>query len=343
MPLGYKEEILILLARAAYEFDRPDEQALLLNEAGVLIWRFDDSIRPRRADEIKDMLDVEIKTWLPEKICTLYTGPLLIDGSPTQLAETILVDVAGDSLMKRDKLLCRSMDCGLESNRSNNVQNLLRILSFNCLIDPKQTEIERVQSAFYTEILRNKRNNFIYSCPTCGYPMDNVGLFLSCSSPFCLNINYPVVSSNDSGSRRLMHRPISKVGYSNQLKLTNLAWRTIRVPLLFEQIIIDHFAKTLSEHKAETIQINEKRPGLSIREGSRKIYFEPVATYSAATVFNYYCELDTNDDVWIIVPFKARRFFFNLRNKLPRNFKIVTTQTYSSLYFKYYPESRKKL
>ena len=339
---GFKEEILTLLARAAHALDQSEDQVLLLNEASVLLWRFDGEILPRNADVIRKLLETCVSTWLPKTVTLLYTGALVSQGQPTALAATILVDLLGNSLFSRDQLISEILaEARTDNNQPSNFRELLNIFGFPGLLHPAVTCPTGVKFRFYTEIPAAQYDKFIYCCSECQYPLDQKGDFLQCGSPFCHSTRYTLDPPHSRVPQRRTRSTLSKTICDKQLKLNHLAWRTIATPLVLEKTISNYLKKIAPDSTSSTIQPNEFRPGLSIFEDGRKINFEPVATHSAPTIFNYYSEINNSEETWIVVPDGTVRLFHHLKEKLPDNYKIVSSRSYSYEYLNRFYTFRK--
>lgn len=334
---GFKEQIHTLLAKAANASDQT-EQSLLLSEAGVLLWRFDDETFPRRADDIRPLLKVSIDSWIPKTVSLNYIGPLLSENQPTTLVSTILTDLSGDTLSLRDEL----------------VSEVLKVESLGCfreMIDafllPGVAGSYEISSAcikerFYTAIPSTQRNDYLYCCTTCGCPLDNNGLYFRCESPFCHSAKYSLIPSHYLVPFKDQRRNLIKIFYNGQLKLNPLAWRTIATPLVFEKIIVKYLKKVLPKKVSSTIELGKHRPGVSIFQSGRRVILEPVATHSAATIKDYYSSLDNKDETWIVVPGGSALLFRHLKEKLPVNYRVVTSQTYPYEYLDEFYKEREK-
>lgn len=340
---GFKEEILTLLAQAANAPDQSDEQNLLLNEACVLLWRFDDEVLPRRADDIRKLLEVCISYWLPKTVRLMYTGALVYQGQPTTLSATILVDLLGNSLFTRDQLISEILTEGsTEKNSPGNFRELLQTFNFPGIAHPQEIHPIGLKFRFYTEIPNTQHDKFIYSCAECQYPLDQTGTIFQCSSPFCHNFKYTRAYPHGRISQRRQKSTLPKMVYAKQLKLNHLAWRTIASPLVLETTIAKYLRKIVPDITFSTIEPNKFRPGVSIFENGRRVNFEPVATHSAPTVFNYYSEIENPEETWIVVPDGTIRLFHNLKEKLPNNYKIVSSRSYPYEYLNTFYTNKKR-
>ena len=331
----YKEEILTLLAKAALASNQV-QQRLLLDEAGVLLWRFDTETLPRTADEILPLLEVNIGSWLPKKINLNYDGQLLSNDRPTTLANTILADLSGDSLFIRDKLVSEV----LKAESLENFRELINTYLFSSIVGREEIRSECVKSNFYTDIPSIQHNDYIFCCNCCGCPMDNKDLFVQCESPFCYSPRYSLIPPHDPIPYKTKFKRLRKVPYDEQLTLSPLAWRTIASPLVFEKVIAKYLKKVLPELSSSTIEFCKDRPGVTLFESGRRITLEPVATYSETTIINYYSKLEISDETWIVVPGGTALLFRYLKAALPDNYKVVTAQSYP---YEYLAEFHKDL
>lgn len=323
----YKEEILTLLAKAALASDQV-ERRLLLDEAGVLLWRFDAETLPRTADEILPLLEVNIGSWLPKKINLNYDGPLLSKDQPTTLANTILTDLSGDSLFIRDKLVSEV----LKAESLENFRELINKFLLSSIVGRDEISSACVKSNFYTDVPSIQHNDYIFCCNWCGYPMDNKGLFFQCESPFCYSPKYSLTPPHDPTPYKTKFKRLRKIFYDEQLKLKPIAWRTIASPMVFEKIIAKYLKKVLPEKSSSTMEFCKDRPGVSLFESGRRITLEPVATNSETTIINYYSALENTDETWIVVPGGTALLFRYVKASLSDNYKIVTAQSYPCEY-----------
>jgi hypothetical protein len=331
--LEFKEDIHMLLAKAAREPTESAEQILLLNEAGTLLWRFDDSLLPRNAEDIRPLLETDINEWMPEQIGLFYTGPLISNGSPTMLADTILMDLCGDSLNMRDELLTLALSPARESPRPpHSFREFANQFGFPGTIGLNEISPESLEYPFYTELAPYQRGDYIYSCPSCQMPLDQNQKHFQCSSPFCPTTTYPILPPHESVPYHARKLPLIKTAYDKQLKLTHLAWRTIASPLLMEKTILTFLKKVVPTNLHETITTNDSRPGITIIEGGWKINIEPVATHSASSVQKYYAQQHDSDETWLIIPSGTTTLFRHLPPMLPENFRFLTPRSYPDEY-----------
>lgn len=333
----YKEEILTLLAKAALASDQV-ERRLLLDEAGVLLWRFDAETLPRSADEILPLLEISIDSWLPRKVNLNYVGPLISQNQPTTLANTILTDLSGDSLFIRDKLISGA----LIAESLENFRELVNTFSFSSIVGRDEISSACVKSNFYTDVPSLQHTDYIYCCNYCGYPMDNKGLFFQCESPFCYSPKYSLIPPHDPTPYKTKFKRLRKILYDEQLKLSPLAWRTIATPLVFEKIIAKYLKKVLPKDSSSTMEFCKDRPGVSLIESGRRITLEPVATNSEATIINYYSALKNTDETWIVVPGGTALLFRYVKANLSDNYKVVTAQSYPCEYLAEFHKDREK-
>lgn len=341
---GFKEEILILLAKAAKAPDQSEEQTLLLNEASVLLWRFDNEVLPRSADCIRNLLAFDINVWLPRTVNLMYTGPLICKGQPTMLSDIILLDLSEDSLSLRDRVINDALVAGRKDDYSfENFRELYNAFTFPGLIKPEEIKPLSLKSRFYTKIPTTQHDDYIYSCPGCLSPLDHIADFLQCSSPFCPTTKYSRLPPHGEIPYHTRKAHITKTVYKKQMKLNQLAWRTIASPIVFEKTIMKYLKKVLPASTSETITLNESRPGLSIIESGNRVNFDPVATHSAPTIFSYYSEKSIPGETWIVVPDGTRQLFQHLKEKLSDNYKIVTARSYPYEYLKKFHSGRTRV
>ncbi|MDL2425111.1 hypothetical protein M2C68_21300, partial [Pseudomonas sp. BAgro211] len=57
-------------------YESTEIQKTLLTEAAAILWRLDDSVLPRTADELLEFLPLDVEQWLPEAVRLCYCGPL---------------------------------------------------------------------------------------------------------------------------------------------------------------------------------------------------------------------------------------------------------------------------
>ncbi|WP_339100147.1 hypothetical protein WKQ99_17860 [Pseudomonas atacamensis] len=338
---GFKEEILKTLANAAKTTDQSTEQILLLNEASVLLWRFDSEVLPRSAEALRTLLELDIEDWLPKTVHQMYKGPLMSMGKPTFLCDIILIDLSEDALSRRDSLITTAINDGKRDNNSpRNFRELYNTFLFHGITPPTQARSCAITSCFYTKVPSAQHDDFIYTCPACKAPLDCTREFFQCCSPFCPTTTYRRSSPHEQMPYHTRNAHLKKTEYSNQLKLSPLAWRTIATPVVLERIIVKYLTKVLPATSSETIQLNENRPGLSIIESGIRVNLDPVATHSAATISNYYSENTIPGETWIIVPDGIGRLFAPLKEKLAGRFKIVTSRSYPYEYLKKFHPNR---
>jgi hypothetical protein len=327
---GFKEEILSLLSRAALAYSDTEQQMQLLDEASILLWRFDESVLPRQAAELRDLLPVAIETWLPRKVSMLYKGALMQKGMPTILCDTILVDMSEDSLTLRDSLISEALERTTGKGRPASFREHEVRFGFPGLLLPNDLYPDDFRSMFYTQIPSYRRDQFIYCCKDCLYPLDIHGDHFQCSSPFCRTPKYPLAPPHFP--TKWTSKPIAKYNFNFQPMLSHFAWRTIACPLVMEKRILTYLRKVVPKSTQETIIPHSNRPGFTIEENGQIIEFNPVATHSLQTISNYYSQHDLQHPVWIVVPQGTHKIHFGLRYRLPENYVVVTTQSYSYEY-----------
>lgn len=325
---GFKEDILRLLSEAALAPAHSPEQEQLLNEACVLLWRFDKHIIPRSSEDIFPLLSMDISCWLPKSVNLLYTGQLLAKGHPTTLPRTILTDISGHSLSLRDKII---NDLLLSNSKRATTtkdfralvssENLSGVIKAKNIADPSTLQL-------YEPFAESEAQKFILLCRQCSYPLDSAGDYLICTAPFCSNVRYSAHPPHPPVPFSRKQKPLKKIFAHGTLKLRHIIWRTIATPLQLEYRMISYFKKTLPPATYSTLALIDDRPGISIIEGDKKIQLEPVATHSASTIENYYGSLDNTNPTWIIVPDGTRYLFQHLKARLPTNYTIVTARSY---------------
>lgn len=339
---GFKEEIHRLLSEAALAIPHSNNQEQLLNEACILLWRFDSAVIPRSASDILPLLSRDISTWLPKSVDLLYKGALISSDAPTMLPETILIDISGDALTRRDQLVSDILNQKpLSDTKAENFRHLVTTEAFKG--SASSSNVMGLNSTLtYEPIPLTRYNDHVYICRECLYPMDIHREYLTCASPYCSNTNYAITPNHEPVPYSRKKKPLIKLPKNDMLKLTHLAWRTIATPFQLERRVINYFKKVLPAAILSTLQPIQDRPGITLLENEKRVHLEPIATHSAVTIENYYSELDNSDATWLIVPDGTRRLFGHLKARLPENYRIVTSRSYPYEYLSEFHNAPKR-
>lgn len=335
---GYQEELLKLLAKASLQPKHSKEQTTLLNEAGILLWRFDHKVFPLTANDILPLLHNDVESWLPKNILFNFKGPLLSQDKPTSLVNNILIDMSGIALFDRDKLIDDAIQS--ESARGSKItcfRELFNSYDFRGVINRNAMIPSHIKDIFYEDIPDNYHNDFIQMCAKCGYPLEQRDVLFSCPSPYCSNSVFDLAYPHQPiPFKKHVSRP-SRYKFSNQLKLKHIIWRTITCPMLMEAHVLQSLKKSMPENSTPSLNYCQHAPGVSLTDGTQSISFEPTIINHPPSVVSYYSAKIPVNQTWIVVPRGLSRFFKIAKFRLGENYNITTTHSFRKEYlFKYH-------
>lgn len=325
----YRHKILILLAKAAKLPAASPDQNSKLTEAGVLLWRFDQRTRPITAAELYPLLSLDLREWTPYQKLLNTSGCLLVNKAPTTLTESLLIDLDENPLIKRDQLINTALtaeaDAGLNTS---NFRELMNSYSFDSIISSKNTLPDHLISVLYEKLTPPTHSDFIHTCSTCGYPLDQSDIIWHCNSKFCPQSQYSLMPPHLTSPKGSKYKPPYRVTFDDQLIIKPLFWRTVRCPLTMESSIINEIKIALPNNNYSSLSFNDHFPGVTLNTDSTSINFEPIAVNSPSSVLDYFRSNKTKQNKLIILPRGSVYPFNYIQKHLPSNIKISTTQNY---------------
>ena len=328
----FRERLLVMLADAATLPFGSKEQNLKLNEAGLLLWRFDDSTFPLRADDLRDRLESPLETWLPKTNTFGLTGCLMQDGQAAMLAHEIIAIMEGNALRTRDnvirKLLAKASD---ETPTIATFRNLIDHYPLKTLITPSDSIPDFLREVFY-EPVTDSPDRTVVTCSVCAYPLERINDTLRCSSNVCSHIEYsstpphlPIKKPDRYGAASVWHS-------DSYLKLRPLWWRTIALPLLMERRMMDWAQYSLSSHQHVTCSLAVDSPGVNIHHEDSVLCLEPTAITHTASIWGYYNDKSPMTETWIVVPKGDAVQAETLARAFKRRYTVVTERSFVERY-----------
>lgn len=326
----YRETILTLLAEAALLPATSDEQTALLNEAGILLWRFDDSVYPKTATDLLPLLGKGIQHWLPRELTFGFTGCLISNGNATILADELLVEMSSNALVRRDLVVSQALsELANEVPRLHSFRDLVDRYKLDGFIKSNYSTHPKLIDCFYEFIPYNDSDTRIPACPKCGYPFAITGEAYQCRSTFCNGGSYSKTPpySLVTPSRRLNFPRIFAPG--DYFKLNCFAWRTLGIPLLIERKILNWALGALPANQNVTVAPIRTNPGVTVYIDHEPISLEPIMLNHTKSIADYFLAKDTLEEKWIILPRAQSLQSYNLRRMLPKNYVIATDYSFT--------------
>ncbi|MDP9523604.1 hypothetical protein [Pseudomonas putida] len=326
---------MVSLAKAAKLPTTAPERTILLAEAGVLLWRFDNRTFPLTHSEISAHLSKDIEDWLPHTVRFKFTGKLIISGISTQLADNILVDLSGNAFIARDSIIKN-----LESDPDGRHQSFREILTkygIRAVINQDNDLPEYIVDALYEKVPQPKESKYFYTCHNCGFTLDHYDYIMACSSPYCSASDFYLEPPHRARQTDRIYQQPYRYEYKDQLRVTPLTWRTLCCPLMMERKIFNDLRKIIPKDSWPALKHHESSPGVLLSLHEKPILFDPIIINHPRSILEYYMSNPSESSTWIVVPRGYSRFFKPAKMKLPNTYNITTTHSFKKEYlYKYH-------
>lgn len=325
----YREMLLTQLSRAAIEDDYSEAQIKILDQAALLLWRFDKRTFPLAAADIVTKLNQDIKIWLPPHITLGLEGFLKTQGRATYLAYDLAAEMDGNPLTRRDMVFSQlASELALIDKNVHTFRDVL-----NSYRPPTIIPVENDLPKILTETLYSKFTSTFYeenaiACPSCGYPLEPNNFELRCPATPCYKMQFSSLPPYLPANRAAKSRRPEQLSPQQNLKINHEFWRTLSVPLLVESKLADWIAQSAPKHLDLSHTLNPDRPGLLINSRTEKpSIIEIINSANFRPIVDYCLENNNNEETWLILPHSTHIESYQVRRMLPINF--ITTTLYS--------------
>lgn len=332
--ITYREMLLTQLSKAAIQEDYSDAQIRILDQAALLLWRFDKLTFPISAFEIIPLLKENIKSWLPPNVTIGLDGHLKASGRATYLAYDIIFEMDGNPFTHRDEALNKIISQLSMTNKGiRNLRDVLNLYSTPTIIPTKSDLPKILIDSLYSTITNTFYINQVITCPSCGYPLALTGSDLRCPADPCYKLKFSPLSPHQPTNRAARNFKPRQISPSNHLKINHEFWKTLSIPLMIEDKLINWITHSTPAYLGLTYTLNPNRPGLTIfsnTESPSNIEF--VNSFQFRSIVDYCLEHNSGEETWLILPHSSHIETNSVRRMLPKNFIPTTKYSFVKQY-----------
>lgn len=330
----YRNILLTQLSQAALLEDYSDSQIDILDQAALLLWRFDNSIFPISGSEIVPLLSENITSWLPKNITLGFNGLLKFSGQATYLAHEFIAELSGNPFTRRDQTFENLTSQIATTNKSIlNFRNIMSCYETPTII-PTQNDLPKaLVNAFYSPFTKTFHGKKIVSCPSCGYPLDVNMSPLNCKAVPCYKFKYSPTPPHLPINRAGRHLFPKQLEPSEHLKINHEIWKTLSIPIMIEDDLINWLDESAPDHLGLAYRLNPNRPGLFIESNTEQpCRIEIFNSLHFRSIVDYCLESDTGEEVWLILPNSSHIETYSVSRMLPKNFVCTTNYSFTKQY-----------
>ncbi|WP_159814870.1 hypothetical protein [Pseudomonas sp. 18058] len=333
---GYKDTILNSLAQAAFLDMGSVEQLELLTHTAILLWRFDDNIRPCAPLDLAENLCKPLETWLPPLVLLGFRGALIVNGAPHVTAHEILLETSSNLLVDRDKEIDKLVQTANQACGAKNFRELVNTYKTPSVVDQNTNIPKGLFDRIYRPVSISNYEGYLPVCPVCkSRPYISNDRYY-CESVICnQRIGYDIQTYKSIPFRTYRLR-LSKVVAVQPHEHSILYSKTVAMPLHMEFNIRSKLYQLNSIYPRLEFHENATSPGFIATYGSLQIKIEPIALRRPASILEYFSNSPIQHKYLIIVPSAHKHLFSGFKRSSLTNYVVGTASGFTTTLSAYF-------